>query len=97
LQRKSLPVQIRAQTRYRIWALLFTAAYFYQRRTPALNILYSKIRHENDYIFKNVSSKKGVQILLAFQSNNNNKSIANFRETIPLSLSGSNLNCWDKT
>jgi hypothetical protein len=42
---------------------LFMADYFYQRRTPALTILQSKIRHANDYIFKNVLSKKGVEYI----------------------------------
>jgi hypothetical protein len=46
-----------------------------------LKILTSKIRHEND-IFKNALSKKGLEYFGL--SNGTNKSIANFRETIPL-------------
>jgi hypothetical protein len=40
------------------------------------------MRHENDDIFKNALSKKGLEYFKL--SNGTNKSIANFRETIPL-------------
>jgi hypothetical protein len=51
-----------------------------KKLTP--NIFKSKIRHENDDIFKNGLSKQGVE---SFElSSRTNKSIANFRETIPL-------------
>jgi hypothetical protein len=39
-----------------------TADYFYQRRTPEVNILQSKIRHENDYIFKNLLKRQSHEI-----------------------------------
>jgi hypothetical protein len=64
--------------------IFFKKLIFYQHRTPTLNILKSKIRHENDDIFKNVLTKKGVEYF--YLSNNTNKSIAVFRETIPLSM-----------
>jgi hypothetical protein len=51
-----------------------------QKLTP--KILTSKSRHENDDIFKNALSKKGLEYFKL--SNGTNKSIANFRETIPL-------------
>jgi hypothetical protein len=47
-----------------------------------VDILTSKIRHENGDKFKNGLSKKGVEYFKL--SNDTNKSIANFRETIPL-------------
>jgi hypothetical protein len=47
-----------------------------------VEILTSKIRHENIDKFKNGLSKKGVEYF--YLSNDTNKSIANFRETIPL-------------
>jgi hypothetical protein len=49
-----------------------------------VEILTSKIRHENGDKFKNGLSKKGVEYF--YLSNDTNKSIANFRETIPLML-----------
>jgi hypothetical protein len=45
------------------------------------SIIKSKIRHENDDIFKKLFSKKGVENF--YLSNDTNKSIANFGETIP--------------
>jgi hypothetical protein len=47
-----------------------------------VEILTSKIRHENGDKFKNCFGKKCVKYFEL--SNNTNKSIANFRETIPL-------------
>jgi hypothetical protein len=47
-----------------------------------VEILTSKICHENGDKFKNGLSKKGVEFFLL--SIDTNKSIANFRETIPL-------------
>jgi hypothetical protein len=55
---------------------------------PHLGILYSRqlifinAGHENEDIFKNVFTKKGVEYF--YLSNDTNKSIAIFRETIPL-------------
>jgi hypothetical protein len=49
-----------------------------------VEILTSKIHHENGDKFKNDLSKKGVEYFLL--SNDTNKSIANFLETIPLML-----------
>jgi hypothetical protein len=48
-----------------------------KKLTP--KILTLKIRHENDDIFKNALSKKGLEYFEL--SNNTNKSMANFRET----------------
>jgi hypothetical protein len=49
-----------------------------------LNIFPSKIRHENDDIFGNGLSIKGIEYF--WLSNGTNKGIANFRATIPLNV-----------
>jgi hypothetical protein len=59
------------------------ARIFFNDVQVGVAILTSKIRHENGDIFKNGLSKKGVAYFCL--SNDTNKSIANFRETIPLS------------
>jgi hypothetical protein len=57
---------------------------------PHLGILYSRqlifinAGHENEDIFKNVFTKKGVEYF--YLSNDTNKGIAIFREAIPLRL-----------
>jgi hypothetical protein len=46
------------------------------------NILSSKIQHENEDIFRNGLNNTGVENV--WLSNNSNKSVSNFHETIPL-------------
>jgi hypothetical protein len=55
---------------------------FFNGVKVGVEILTSKICHENGDKFKNVLSKKGVEYF--WFSNDTNKSIAIFRETIPL-------------
>jgi hypothetical protein len=55
---------------------LKNGADFFNGVQVGVEILTSKIRHENSDKFKNGLNKKGVEYT--------NKSIANFRETIPL-------------
>jgi hypothetical protein len=62
---------------------LKNGADFFNGVQVGVEILTSKIRHENGDIFKNGLSKKGVEYFKL--SSDTNKSIANFRETIPLS------------
>jgi hypothetical protein len=58
------------------------ARIFFNGVQVGVEILTSKIRHENSDKFKNGLSKKGVEYF--YLSNDTNKSIENFRETIPL-------------
>jgi hypothetical protein len=51
-------------------------------KKPPLSILLVKIQHDNDNILKNGYSKKGNENF--YLSSGTNKSISNFRETIPL-------------
>jgi hypothetical protein len=57
---------------------------FFNGVQVGVEILTSKIRHENGDKFKNGLSKNGVEYF--YLSNDTNKSIANFRETIPLMM-----------
>jgi hypothetical protein len=58
---------------------------FFNGVQVGVEIVTSKIRHENGDKFKNGLSRKGVECV--WLSNDANKSIANFRETIPLNMS----------
>jgi hypothetical protein len=51
-------------------------------KNSTLNVVYSKILHENDDIFKNGENKKGVET--SKLSNDTKKIMSNFRGTIPL-------------
>jgi hypothetical protein len=62
---------------------LKNGADFFNGVQVGVEILTSKIRHENGNKFKNGLSKKGLEYFYLY--NDTNKSIANFRETIPLS------------
>jgi hypothetical protein len=63
---------------------LKNGADFFNGVQVGVEILASKICHEKADKFKNGLSKKGVKYF--YLSNDTNKSITNFRETIPLRL-----------
>jgi hypothetical protein len=84
LQRKSLPVQIRAQIRYRIWAFFIHGGLFLSTQDTSAEHLIIENSTLKRLYFKNVLSKKVVEYFEL--SNDTNINIANFRETIPLTV-----------
>jgi hypothetical protein len=75
-------VQIRAQTRYHIWASCIHGSLFLSTQDTNAEHLLIENSKENEDIFKNVLTKTGVEYF--YHSNDTNKSIAIFRMTIPL-------------
>jgi hypothetical protein len=82
LQREILPVQIRAQTRYRNWASFIHGGLFLLTQdTTGEHLIIENLTWIWLY-FKNVLTRKGVENFKL--ANGTNKRIANFRENIPL-------------